>query len=513
VKRLPGESEDCYLARQGNVSETGQVDDKTEPVPCVITTNSITTDPSRGVSIQFALTAGPCTVTSWSFSPPSFTGVTMSPTTGLMSGTFDASFENTKLTLRVQALNGVTVIDDRTYDFTVGGGSGSDTIRLQHPLPGSIITSGFGPRRPPASGASSNHQALDFAYAGGVTKDVICAADGEVVLARPGSGYGNYVMVKHSNAAGSHLITTLYAHLDAIFVKLGQKVAGGQAIGKEGNTGIGSGAHLHFEVRLPNNTRVDPTPYLAGAVTIANSVNANNTPDETAGTTTVPASSARVTPATISARTTCEAFGPSYPSSGVTPTPPPPDTGAPPTPVANPFEKAWYFTMTHEVNALWMTTAARSPTSPPVAAGAIETSDQRERVGFIDHPKDPGGVTKFGVAQRFNPSVKIQGMPYATARETGYNTYWLGSPDCTTMSPRLAVMVFDIKYAIGTGGASRILTAAGVTGMETGAAEQAACDALYEARLSYYRSRPGFVTFGRGWTRRCAESRDYAKAL
>jgi lysozyme family protein len=120
------------------------------------------------------------------------------------------------------------------------------------------------------------------------------------------------------------------------------------------------------------------------------------------------------------------------------------------------------------------------------------------------------------VAQRFNPSVKMHTMPYATARETGYNSYWLPSPNLTpisTTSPRIAVMLFDIKYAIGPGGAAQIMSAAGVTGTETGAAELAACDALYAARLAYYRSRPGFNTFGRGWTRRCAESRDYAKAL
>ena len=520
VERLPGESEDCYMARRGNVNETGQVDDKTEVVAAKIKNNSVFTTPSGKVGTQssdliFEMTSSGSGVDNWVFTPGSFAGVTITDngSTATMAGTFDPSLHNTKQTLRVQARAGTTVIDDRTYDFSPGGGEGSDTIRLQHPLPGSIQTSGFGPRKPPASGASSQHMALDFAYAGGVTKDVMCAYDGEVVLARPGQGYGNYVMVKHVNAANQHLITTLYAHLDSIYVKVGQKVVGGQKLGKEGNTGIGSGPHLHFEVRLPNNTRVDPTPYLSGSVTVANSVTPNNQPDASAGTSTV-SSDSRITPAGVKAATSCETFGPSYPTTGVPPVAPPAPIDVPPTVGDDPFEKAWYFTMTHEVNPKWMTTPPRSPSDAEVAAGLIDNTSQRQRVGWVDHPADPGGKTKFGVAQRFNASVKIEGMDYATARQTGYNKYWINSPDCSAMtSVKLAVMIFDIKYAIGPGGAQQIMAAAGVTGNESGPAETAAMQALYNARVAYYQSRSGFKTFGKGWTRRSQESLQYAQSL
>lgn len=88
-----------------------------------------------------------------------------------------------------------------------------------------------------------------------------------------GFGYGNYVIVSHSNG-----YATLYAHLSSISVSLGQTVSKGQVIGKMGNTGNSYGAHLHFELRkysvdprnLPNNklhdtsqfTWINPEPYL-----------------------------------------------------------------------------------------------------------------------------------------------------------------------------------------------------------------------------------------------------------
>lgn len=516
IERNPGESEDCFAARKGNVSETGQVDDKTEKVPDKIQQNSIVTKADASIDLTFT-TNGPTPVTSWVFAPTSFPGVTLNTSTGQMVGTFDPSVRGTKLTLRVKAMDGANVIDDRTYDFSPSTYDDSSSIRLVHPLPGSVVTSGFGPRKPPAQGASSQHLALDFAYTGGVTKDVICAADGEVVLCRPGTGYGNYIMVKHNDAAGKHLITTVYAHLNAFYVKLGQKVVGGQALGKEGNSGIGSGAHLHFEVRLPNNTRVDPTPYLMGAVKVANNVTPNNQPDPNAGTTTVTPDGG-ITQSEVAARSSCEKFGPSYPASA-TPLPPPP-----PEVPNDPFERAWYFTLTHEVNGLWLSAADRSPTTigvapgnPSIDAGLIDTPANVQRVGFVDHPKDPGGATKFGVAQRYNPSVNTKEMQYAVARQTAYGVYWLAPQNnCSAMSStKIAVMAFDMNYLMGPGGSKSVMTAAGVTGNETGAAETAALDAIFNARMAYLRARPGdrFKVFGRGWTRRAEENLAYAKSL
>ena len=300
----PGESDECFTKRLGNASSTGRVDDKTDPVPDKIQQNNIVTDCNAAIDIQFSMSEGSQPITGWVFTPSSLPGITMS-STGKISGTFPNSELGKKLQLRVQAKNGQAIVDDRTYNFSPSKCEPGQFIKLLHPLPGSIVTSKFGPRRPPASGASSMHMALDFAYPGGVTKDVICSADGEVILARPGRGYGNYVMVKHVNSSGKHLCTTLYAHLAAIYVAVGQTVTAGQTIGKEGNTGIGSGAHLHFEVRLPNGSKVDPTPFLKGGVNVANAVNSNNTPNENAGTTQQADKNSGITPPDIDAKSSC----------------------------------------------------------------------------------------------------------------------------------------------------------------------------------------------------------------
>jgi murein DD-endopeptidase MepM/ murein hydrolase activator NlpD len=516
------------MLRRGNVSETGQVDDKTEPVADKIEQNSIVTDSNAAISLQFT-TTGPTPITSWQFRNADdtanavFAGITFDTSSGLMSGTFTAADINQKRQLRVKAMNGISVIDDRTFDFSPSVWDATTGIRLQHPLPGSVLTSRFGPRRPPATGASSSHGGVDFAYPGGITKDVFCAADGEVILTKTnGQGYGMYVMIKHLNGAGQHLITTLYAHLASIYVKQGQKVVGGQAVGREGNTGISSGAHLHFEVRLPNNTRVDPMPFLQGPVSLANIVNADNTPNPSGGTTTVTSTGA-ATASMVAARSSCAAFGSSYPGTAppVTPVSPgPPGPGQPvlpPSPTPDDyFEQAWYLTMLSEVNELWNTTVDRSPNNPDVANGLIETSAQRQRVGFVNHPRDPGGTTKFGIAQRYNPKIKIEEATYEQARTTGYNNYWLGSPNCASIavtSPRIAIMLFDMKYLMGSGTVNRILTQTGVTGTETGAAEQAALTALHEARLQYLKTRPTWGTFGRGWTARAIKVRNFCQTL
>jgi murein DD-endopeptidase MepM/ murein hydrolase activator NlpD len=516
VERIPGESEDCYVKRAGNVNSTGSVGDKTEEVADKIAQNSVVPDGTAAINLQFTMSKGSQVPDHWVFEPASVGGVT-GTSSGLFSGTFDPNVFGTKLQIRVKAMKADnSVIDDRTYSFSPTIYDSSNSIKLQHPLPGSITTSKFGPRKPPATGASSNHFALDFAYGGGTTKDVCCAADGEVTLARPGSGYGNYVMVKHKDASGKHLITTLYAHMETLYVKVGQKVSAGQTLGKEGNTGIGSGAHLHFEVRLPDDTKVDPTPYLNGGVQVANGVRPNNTPDDS-GTSPPLDGGKAITKAEVDARQSCEAFGTSYPAGAPGSTPPPESGGITPPPGANAFEKTWFYTMTHEVSPRWGSDASWSPTDADVAAGKMDTSNQKLHVGYLDHPKDPGGLTKFGVAQRYNPNVQIFDMSYEQARSTGYNVYWLAKQnDCSQItSGKIACMAFDMNYALGPGTAKALMQKAGITGNETGAAEIAAVEKLGDVYIAYYLSRPAdkVAAFGKGWTARVKRGVEFAKTV
>lgn len=123
-----------------------------------------------------------------------------------------------------------------------------------------IITSGYGKRDQPTAGASTNHKALDI----GISYQTVYApADGYVVTASRQSGYGEFIMIKHSNS-----LYTCYGHLSSYKVSAGQTVKRGQAIAVSGNTGITSGPHLHFEVRTSGSyySRVNPLNYISDSV-------------------------------------------------------------------------------------------------------------------------------------------------------------------------------------------------------------------------------------------------------
>ncbi|MEX2010369.1 MAG: peptidoglycan DD-metalloendopeptidase family protein [Parcubacteria group bacterium] len=80
---------------------------------------------------------------------------------------------------------------------------------------------------------------------------VLASASGKVIVARNGGwngGYGSYVVISHSNGT-----QTLYAHLSAVYVSVGQQVSQGKTIGAVGNTGKSTGPHLHFEIRGAKN--------------------------------------------------------------------------------------------------------------------------------------------------------------------------------------------------------------------------------------------------------------------
>ena len=108
-------------------------------------------------------------------------------------------------------------------------------------------------------GYHGGHRAWDISSGGTPVRGTPClAADGgTVIYAKTGwnGGYGTVVKIRHSNG-----LITVYAHLDAISVKEGQRVSRGQQIGKIGNTGRSEGPHLHFEV-IRNGVKVNPSTY------------------------------------------------------------------------------------------------------------------------------------------------------------------------------------------------------------------------------------------------------------
>ena len=98
------------------------------------------------------------------------------------------------------------------------------------------------------------HLGIDIPDAKG--SDIWAADGGTVTFTGYTPSYGYNIIIEHSNG-----FSTLYAHLDSISVKEGDKVYPRQSIGTMGATGVAYGTHLHFEVRIDNQT-VDPMKYL-----------------------------------------------------------------------------------------------------------------------------------------------------------------------------------------------------------------------------------------------------------
>jgi murein DD-endopeptidase MepM/ murein hydrolase activator NlpD len=129
------------------------------------------------------------------------------------------------------------------------------SVPVRRPVMGEPeISSSFGMRIDPFIRAPAMHTGMDFR---GDTGDPARAtADGTVTIAAWQGGYGKMVEVDHGNG-----LTTRYAHLSEIIVKVGQRVRAGHIVGKVGSTGRSTGPHLHYETRV-NGEAVDPRKFL-----------------------------------------------------------------------------------------------------------------------------------------------------------------------------------------------------------------------------------------------------------
>lgn len=116
------------------------------------------------------------------------------------------------------------------------------------------FSDGFGPRTNPITGKKEFHPGLDLAPGWGAR--VLAAQNGVVVFAGIRGGYGRLIILNHGGG-----LTSRYGHLSKILVKLHQKVFKGDLIGKVGMTGMATGPHLHFEIRLHGKAQ-DPMLYL-----------------------------------------------------------------------------------------------------------------------------------------------------------------------------------------------------------------------------------------------------------
>ncbi|HEX4637633.1 MAG TPA: M23 family metallopeptidase, partial [Rhizomicrobium sp.] len=131
-------------------------------------------------------------------------------------------------------------------------GESAKGLLMKTPVDGARISSGFGSRFHPILGYTRMHKGVDFAVPTGTP--VMAAGAGAIQFMGRASGYGNFVLINHGNN-----YATAYGHLSrfAPGMRMGARVRQGQVFAYSGMTGMATGPHLHYEIRI-NGTQVNP---------------------------------------------------------------------------------------------------------------------------------------------------------------------------------------------------------------------------------------------------------------
>lgn len=158
-----------------------------------------------------------------------------------------ADYSNHELVLQTIAAFGA--VDDRAYYQEA-----MKKVPLGKPVWTYWLTSPFGKRADPFNSKSAVHKGVDLASAKG--NKIKTMAEGKVSEAKVMTGYGNVIEIDHGNG-----FKTKYAHLNKMYVKQGDRVKQGQAIGEVGSTGRSTGPHLHYEV-MYEGVNVDPMVFI-----------------------------------------------------------------------------------------------------------------------------------------------------------------------------------------------------------------------------------------------------------
>ena len=142
--------------------------------------------------------------------------------------------------------------DDGLVDYYDEAGKSAKKFLVRKPVADAIMRSGFGLRRHPILGYTKMHTGVDWAGASGTP--IYAAGNGVIEKEGWESGYGKFVLIQHNNG-----YETAYGHMSAFArgVDEGTHVRQGQLIGFMGSTGLSTGSHLHFEIRV-NGRFVDP---------------------------------------------------------------------------------------------------------------------------------------------------------------------------------------------------------------------------------------------------------------
>jgi len=142
--------------------------------------------------------------------------------------------------------------DDGIVDYYDETGKSAKKFLVRKPVAVGIMRSPFGLRRHPILGYTKMHTGVDWAAPTGTP--IYAAGNGIVEKAGWESGYGKFVLIRHNNG-----YETAYGHMSAFArgMEEGTRVRQGQVIGFVGSTGLSTGSHVHYEIRV-NGRFVDP---------------------------------------------------------------------------------------------------------------------------------------------------------------------------------------------------------------------------------------------------------------
>jgi len=142
--------------------------------------------------------------------------------------------------------------DDGVVDYYDEDGKSAKKFLVRKPLAGGVMRSPFGYRRHPILGYSKLHTGVDWSDSIGTP--IYAAGNGTVIYATWKSGYGKHTEIQHANG-----YVTTYSHQSGFArgIREGVTVRQGQLIGYIGTTGLSTGPHLHYEVKI-NGNFVDP---------------------------------------------------------------------------------------------------------------------------------------------------------------------------------------------------------------------------------------------------------------
>jgi len=143
-------------------------------------------------------------------------------------------------------------MNNGSLDYFDQDGKSARQFLFRNPAPGARISRGFGMERHPILGIMRMHTGVDYAIRRGTP--ILAAGNGVVEKVGWASGYGKETEIRHANG-----YETVYAHQSAFAsgIEPGDHVRQGQVIGYVGSTGLSTGPHVHFEIRI-NGRPVDP---------------------------------------------------------------------------------------------------------------------------------------------------------------------------------------------------------------------------------------------------------------